>query len=39
MDVDAIRAMLASPGRLREIAVLSELLKPPLALRHRSRFR
>jgi hypothetical protein len=39
MDVDAIRGMLESPSRLREIAVLSELLKPPLALRRRGRFR
>jgi hypothetical protein len=39
MDVDAIRVMLASPSRLREIAFLSELLKPPLALRPRSRLR
>ena len=39
MDVDAIRTMLASSTRLREIAFLSELLKPPLALRPRSRLR
>jgi hypothetical protein len=39
MDVEAIRGMLASPSRLREIAFLSELLKPPLALRPRSRIR
>ncbi len=39
VDVDAIRAMLASPARLREIAFLSELLQPPLALRRRSRLR
>ncbi len=39
MDVAAVRAMLASPKRLREVAILSELLKPPLGLRPRGRFR
>ena len=39
MDVEAIRTMLASPSRLREIAFLGELLKPPVALRPRRRFR
>ncbi len=39
MDVEAIRAMLASPSRLREIAFLGELLKPPVALRPRRPFR
>jgi hypothetical protein len=38
-DVAAVRAMLASPKRLREVAILSELLKPPLGLRRRGRFR
>ena len=31
-----IRKMLASPGKMREIALLSELLQPPLALRRAS---
>jgi hypothetical protein len=39
MDVEAVRAMLASPKRLREVAFLSELLKPPPGLRPRGRFR
>jgi hypothetical protein len=39
MDVEAIRGMLASPARLREIAFLGELLKPPVALRPRGRIR
>jgi hypothetical protein len=30
-----LRGLLASPGKLREMALLSELLQPPLALRHR----
>jgi len=30
-----IRKMLASPGKLREIALLSEILRPPVALRRR----
>ena len=30
------RAMLGSPEKLREIAILTEVLKPPLALRHRA---
>jgi hypothetical protein len=30
-----IRKMLASPSKLREIAILNELLQPPLALRQR----
>ena len=28
-----LRVMLASPGKLREIALLGELLQPPIALR------
>jgi hypothetical protein len=32
-----IRKMLDSPTRLREVAVLTEILRPPLALRHRRR--
>jgi len=39
VDGEAIRAMLATPGKLREVAFLTELLKPPLALRPRGRFR
>ncbi len=39
VDVDAIRAMLASPSRLREVAFLSELLQRPVALRPRGRLR
>jgi hypothetical protein len=31
-----IRKMLGSPGKMREIAILSELLQPPLALRRAS---
>jgi hypothetical protein len=34
---ETIRMQLATPTRLREIAVLSEILQPPLALRSRSR--
>jgi hypothetical protein len=30
-----IRKLLASPSKLREIAILNELLQPPLALRQR----
>ena len=33
LDAKTVRAMLRSPEKLREIAILSELLKPPLALR------
>jgi hypothetical protein len=32
-----LRAMLASPTKLREVALLTELLQPPLALRPRRR--
>jgi hypothetical protein len=39
MDVETVRAMLASPERLRDVAFLGELLKPPLALRRGGRFR
>jgi hypothetical protein len=39
MNVETVRAMLASPSRLREVAFLGELLKPPLALRPGGRFR
>jgi hypothetical protein len=31
-----IRKMLGTPGKMREIALLSELLQPPLALRRAS---
>jgi hypothetical protein len=34
-----LRAMLAVPAKLREIALLGELLQPPLALRPPRRFR
>jgi hypothetical protein len=33
----ALRAMLASPARLREVALLGELLQPPVSLRGRRR--
>jgi hypothetical protein len=32
-----VRKMLASPTKLREVALLTEILQPPLALRHRRR--
>jgi hypothetical protein len=32
-----VRKMLASPGKLRELVLLSEILQPPLALRRRQR--
>jgi hypothetical protein len=35
----ALRAMLASPTKLREVALLGELLQPPVALRGRRRMR
>jgi hypothetical protein len=34
-----LRTMLASPGKLREVALLTELLQPPLALRPPRRLR
>ncbi len=34
LDAQSARAMLGSPEKLREIAILTEILKPPLALRH-----
>jgi len=36
-DSAALRAMLASRNKLREVALLSEILQPPLALRRRRR--
>ena len=35
----AVRALLASPTKLREVALLGELLQPPVALRGRRRLR
>jgi hypothetical protein len=35
-DSAALRAMLRSQNKLREVALLSEILQPPLALRRRS---
>src|SRR5262249_6793694 len=32
LSVDQLRAMLASPKRMREVALLGELLRPPLSL-------
>jgi hypothetical protein len=37
LDAKSARAMLSSPEKLREIAILSEILRPPLALRHQRR--
>jgi hypothetical protein len=34
---EAIQLILANPTRVREIAILSELLQPPLAMRRRRR--
>jgi hypothetical protein len=33
LSVDELRAMLASPKRLREVALLGELLQPPISMR------
>ncbi|MHB1558982.1 MAG: hypothetical protein ACYC61_16145, partial [Isosphaeraceae bacterium] len=33
LSADELRPMLASPGKLREAALLAELLQPPVALR------
>jgi hypothetical protein len=33
LSIDELRAMLASPKRLREVAMLGELLQPPVSLR------
>jgi hypothetical protein len=38
-DSAALRTMLASKDKLREIAILSEILQPPLALRRKHRAR
>ena len=38
-DAQSARAMLRSPEKLREIAILAEVLKPPLALRRSRRTR
>jgi hypothetical protein len=37
LDAKTARAMFRSPEKLREIFILSEILQPPLALRHRRR--
>jgi hypothetical protein len=34
---ESLRTMLANPTKLREVALLTELLQPPLALRRSSR--
>ena len=36
---DSLRKMLASPTKLREVALLTELLQAPIALRHARRLR
>jgi hypothetical protein len=33
LSINELRAMLASPKRLREVALLGELLQPPVSLR------
>jgi hypothetical protein len=33
LSIDELRAMLTSPKRLREVALLGELLQPPVSLR------
>jgi hypothetical protein len=33
LSIDELRAMLASPKRLREVALLGELLQPPVSMR------
>jgi hypothetical protein len=33
LSIDELRAMLASPKRVREVALLGELLQPPVSLR------
>jgi hypothetical protein len=38
-DSAALRTMLASRNKLREVALLSEILQPPLALRRARRLR
>jgi hypothetical protein len=37
LDSTAVRTMLASRNKLREVALLSEILRPPLALRRARR--
>jgi hypothetical protein len=39
LDALAVRKLISSPEKLREIAILTELLKPPLALRPGRRIR
>jgi hypothetical protein len=39
LDARAVRKLIGSPEKLREIAILTELLQPPLALRPRRRIR
>ena len=36
---ESLRNMLASTAKLREVALLTELLQPPIALRHTRRLR
>jgi hypothetical protein len=38
-DSATLRTMLSSKNKLRELAVISEILQPPLALRRRNRAR
>jgi hypothetical protein len=37
LNADTVRAMIASPGKLRELALLSEILQPPVSVRKRRR--
>jgi hypothetical protein len=37
IDLDVLRAALASPSRIREVMMLNEILQPPRALRPRGR--
>jgi hypothetical protein len=39
LNATSARAMLSSPEKLREVAILTEILKPPLALRQSRRSR
>jgi hypothetical protein len=38
-DARAVAQMLSSPQKLREVAILTELLRPPAALRQKRRIR
>ncbi len=33
MTAEQVRSLIATPGKLREVALLGELLQPPVALR------